>query len=301
VSYKLRNTIVLTSILLLICAAGLIYWKWYQPRELKANAKKMQEIEKQINDMAGLLQRVQELDAKYKEVKRKYDSRSKEVPTSDYSHQSYGYMSRAQDAAGSIGSVKFDMTFEGAHGGSNYGYNTYKLTAGIGDFESIYKFIYFLENGRRLYKISSLMLSQKEEVDNKTSETRSFLEFTMDLNAYFSSIDVLATSLAAKSLTAVQAPFNPFSPLVYTTLPTTAPPNQIDPANLEIKAVVPGKAFALYDQELLVLHVGDKVWRGSVTRINPVEGKVEFALDIGGIFTKMEKEIIFDKKKRFGK
>ncbi len=299
-SYKLRNTIVLASILLLISAAGLIYWKWYQPRELKANAKKMQEIERQLADMQGLLQEVRQLDAEREEDKRKYDSRSKEIPSFDISSQSYSYISRAQDAAGPIGTLKVNFTFEGGHAGTNYGYNTYKLTAGTGDFASIYKFIYFLENGRRLYKISSVTLAQREQIDDLTKETKSYLEFSLELNAYFSSIDVLATSLAARSLTSVQAPFDPFNPLVYQTLAAEGPANQINVEHLDIKAVLPGKAFGLYDQDLILLHVGDKVWRGSVSAIYPAESKVVFSLDIGGIFQKVEKTIIFDKKKRFG-
>jgi hypothetical protein len=297
VSYKIRNTIVLASVLFLISAAGLGYWRWWQPRELKKNAKEMEKIEKEIIDMAGLLQKVEELDARCREIKRKYDSRSKEIPTSDYSHQTYAYMSKAIDESGFL---KFDMKYEGSKAGNNYGYNMYRLEEGNGRFESIYKFIYFLENGRRLYKIKSVTMAQTELVDDLTRETNSSINFVMEIEAFYSNIEVLATSLAAKSLTSVQAPFDPFNPLIVSLMAAEAPPNEINPDRLEIKAVLPGKAFALYGDELIVLHVGDKVWRGSVTRINPVNGLVEFQVDEGGLFKKVEKKIMFDKKKRPG-
>ena len=298
-SFKLRNTIVLASVAFLISAAGLIYWKWYQPRKLKEIAKQVQQTDQKINDMAGLLQRVEDLDAQYKEVKRKYDSRSKEIPTTDVSSQTYAYMSRGQDEAMTNGEFpKFDMTFEGTHMVGNYGYNSYNLTSGTANFTSLYKFIYYLENGRRLYKIRDITMGQKEMVDPDTKETKSYLEFTMELDAYFSSIDVLATSLAAKSLTTVQAPFDPFHPLVLTTLAAEAPPNEIDVSKIDIKAVLPGKAFALNGDELILLHVGDKVWRGSVTKIDPTRSSVEFLLNEGGLFNRVEKRIIFEKKKR---
>jgi hypothetical protein len=298
VSFKLRNTVVLASLAFLISAAGMIYWKWYQPRKLKEIAKEMQLTDKKINDMAGLLQKVEQLDAQYKDIKRKYDSRSKEIPTSDVSSQTYGYMSRGQDESMTDGDFpKFNMTFEGTHRIGNYGYNSYKLSSGTGQFASIYKFIYYLENGRRLYKIRSISLEQKEKVDPDTKETKSFLELSMELDAYFTSIDVLATSLAAKSLTAVPAPFDPFKPLVVSTIATEAPPNQINADMIDIKAVLPGKAFALNGDELILLHVGDKVWRGSVTKIDPATSTVQFLLNEGGLFKRLDKKILFEKRK----
>ncbi len=298
-SFKLRNTVVLASLAILISAVGVIYWKWYQPRKLKDIAKEVQKTEQRINDMAGLLQRVEELDSQYKEVKRKYDSRSKEIPTTDVSSQTYAYMSHGQDEAMTNGDFpKFNMTFEGTHQIANYGYNSYKLSSGTGNFANLYKFVYYLENGRRLYKIRDITMAQKEIIDPDTKETKSYLEFSMELDAYFSNIEVLATSLAAKSLTAVQAPFDPFRPLVLTNVSTEAPQNEIDINRIDIKAVLPGKAFALSGDELILLHIGDKVWRGSVINIDPAKSSVEFLLNEGGIFKRVEKKIIFEKKKR---
>jgi hypothetical protein len=296
VSYKLRNTVVLASVFLFITAAGLGYWKWWQPREIKKNTAEMAKIDKDLLNMAGTLQEVQRLETDKKETIRKYDSRSKEIPTNDISSQTYAYMSKGIDESGFL---KFDMTFEGTKPGFNCSYNVYKLTNGRANFENIYKFAYYLENGRRLYKIRAMTLSQKEELDKDSQEYKDYIEFTMDIEAYFSGIDVLATSLAAKTLASTQAPFDPFHPLFSSQISENAPANQIDPNKLEIKAVLPGKAFALYADELLVLHVGDKVWRGSVTRINTLTSTVEFQMDVGGLFKKLEKKIEFDKKKRF--
>ena len=298
-SFKIRNTVVLASLAFLISAVGMIYWKWFQPRKLKEIAKEMQVVDRKINDMAGLLQKVEDLDSQFKEVQRKYDSRSKVIPTSDVSSQTYAYMSRGQDESMTNGDFpKFDMAFTGTHQLRDYGYNSYNLTNGTGSFASIYKFVYYLENGRQLYKIRDITLDQKEVIDADTKETRSYLVFSMELDAYFTNIDVLATSLAAKSLTTVRAPYDPFKPLVLTQLSNEAPADQIDINSLAIKAVLPGKAFALLGDELILLHVGDKVWRGSVTKINPATSSVEFLLNEGGIFKRVEKKIIFEKKKR---
>lgn len=297
-SFKIRNSIVLGSLALLISIIGLIYWKWYQPKKLKEIAKRSQQIEAQLANMQGLLEKIEQLEQQYKEVKRKYDSRSKEIPTTDVSSQTYAYMSKGQDQAMTNGEIpRFNMTFDGAHPSTGYGYNSYKLTVGTGVFANIYRFVYYLENGRRLYKIRDLAMDQKEKIDPDTKETKSYIEFSMELDAYYSGIDVLASSLAARSLTSVAAPFDPFNPLVLTTISMEAPPDQIDVSKIDIKAILPGKAFALSGEDLILLHVGDKVWRGRVLSIDPKLGVVTFLVDEGGLFKRVEKKIIFEKRK----
>jgi hypothetical protein len=66
----------------------------------------------------------------------------------------------------------------------------------------------------------------------------------------------------------------------------------------DIKAILPGKAIVMYNGDLLVLHLGDKVWRGFVSRISPSDNKVEFTLNEGGIVRKVTKTMVFTKKKR---
>jgi hypothetical protein len=86
--------------------------------------------------------------------------------------------------------------------------------------------------------------------------------------------------------------------MITQTLATEAPIGEIDADKVEVKAVLPGKAFVFIENALIVLHVGDKVWRGNVSRVNPAESSVEFLLDEGGIVRKLTKKIMFDKRER---
>ena len=63
--------------------------------------------------------------------------------------QSYAYFSRLIDLSGE---VKLDMVYTGSTMLGNYGYNIYNLK-GEAPFENLYRFIWYLENDRRLYKI----------------------------------------------------------------------------------------------------------------------------------------------------
>ncbi len=293
-SFKIRNSIVLGVVWFIITAAGLGYWLWWQPRQLKATRAKIVEISKKLDDLPALTDEVQRLTVSYQDVKRRYDSRSKEVPQLDVSSQTYAYLSKALDE---IGFIKFDMKFIGTDERNVWGFNGYKLDAGDAQFDELYKFIYFIENGRRLYKIASVRFALNEVVDNATKETRQSILFEMELHAYFvRNIPELGASLAAKSLTSLPNPFDPFKPLIYTTLASDAPAGEIDAEKTELKAVLPGKAFIFMDNELVVLHIGDKVWRGYVSKIDPANSSVEFTLDKGGVVSTVEKKIQFDRK-----
>ena len=119
----------------------------------------------------------------------------------------------------------------------------------------------------------------------------------MELHAYFvRGIAELATSLAAKALNVIPSPYDPFRPMITSTLATEAPQGEINVDKVEVKAVVPGKAFALVENELAVLHLGDRVWRGYVSRIDPSESAVEFTLDEGGVPRTVLKKIQFDRR-----
>ena len=293
-TYKVRNTLALAVVWLVIFLLGMFLWAIWQPRQINKINKETQSINKQLEDLPGLTDDVQRLTAQYQDIKRRYDSRSKEIPQFDISSQTYGYMSQGIDEAGFL---KFDMKFVGTNEKASWGYNSYKLEQGEAQFDNLFKFVYFLENGRRLYKIASMRLDQKEAIDPDTKDVTKWLSFEMEIHAFFvRNVPELATSLAAQSLTMIPSPYDPFHNMITQTLATEPPMGEINADQVVVKAVLPGKAFVLSNNSLIVLHVGDKVWRGSVTRVNPAESAVEFMLDEGGIIRKLKKKILFDKR-----
>jgi Tfp pilus assembly protein PilO len=298
-SFKIRNTIVLAVVFVLITGGGLFYYLYMQPKQLKKTMAEIQKIEKELVDFPQTVSQVEELTNKLADTKRRYDSRSKEIPPFDITSQTYAYMSKGIDEAGFSNDnefVQFKMTYAGSKDFGAYGYNIYQLTEGEAVFENLYKFVYFLENGSRLYKVAWVDMESKEDVNVDTKDTRKFLNFTMELHAYYTKIQELNSSLAAKSLTFTQSPFDPFDPIILGKISAEAPEDEVDIKNIEIKAILPGKAFVMIRSEMSVLHLGDKVWRGFVSRISPAEGRVEFTVNEGGIVRKVSKSIVFKKR-----
>ncbi|MBI3110826.1 MAG: hypothetical protein HYZ01_04545 [Ignavibacteriales bacterium] len=297
-SFKLRNTIVLAVLFVLIAGGGGFYWMYYQPQQLSAAQTEIDRIDRELVDFPNTVRQVEDLTNLLVDTRRRYDSRSKEIPPFDISSQTYAYMSRGIDEAGFTqqnGFIRFNMRYKGSKTIGDYGYNMYELLDGEGEFENLYKFIYFLENGNRLYKVNHITFDNREAVLDGGTDTRKWIAFSMELHAYFTKIPELSTSLAAKSLPVVPSPADPFNPLVLSVVPKAAPEGEINPENVEVKAILPGKVFAMDGEELHVLHLGDKVWNGYVSRISPAESKVEFTLNEGGIIRKLVKKIAFDK------
>lgn len=289
-SYKIRNTIALAVIFVLIAGGGGFYWAYWQPKELTALQTEIDTIERELVNLPTLVQEVEQLTVNYQDVRRKYDSRSKVIPATDLSSQTYEYISQGIDEAGFL---KFGFEYGAPTDRGDYAFNTYRIGEGDADFETLYKFIYYLENGRRLYKVSTLTMDLREEINQETRETGKRISFTMELQSFYSRVPELGQSLAATALPLAAPPFDPFNPVIVQTLSTEAPVGEIDVNRLEVKAVVPGKAYVRAGTDILVLHLGDKVWRGYVSRISPAESKVEFTVDEGGIVKKIEKKIDF--------
>lgn len=301
-SFKLRNTIVLAVVFAVITLGGLFYWLYMQPKQLKAATGEIVRIERELVDFPQTVSQVEDLTYRLADTRRKYESRSKEIPPFDITSQTYAYMSRGIDQAGFSSDndfVRFNMTFEGSKNFGAFGYNIYKLSDGEAVFENLYKFIYYLENGSRLYKIAWVVIDNKEQLAPDSKETRKFLTFSMELHAYYTNIQELNTSLAAKSLTYTVSPFDPFDPIILQVIASDAPTGEIDISTIVVKAVLPGKAFVMSGRdEMIVLHLGDKVWRGFVSRISPAESKVEFTVNEGGIVKRISKSMVFAKKNR---
>lgn len=291
-SYKIRNSIVLGVFFLLVSIAGFVYWNVIQPKRLDAARNEIADIERELQELPQTIELVKQLTEQYFDTKRKYDSRSKVIPAIDITSQTYSYMSQGIDQAGFL---KFNMRFEGSRQFTNWGYNIYRLEEGEATFRNLYKFIYYLENGQRLYKIASMSLDQREEVEEETKQTRKWVAFSMEVHAYYTRVAELNSSLAAKALPLIPAPFDPFNPIILTAIASEGPAGAIDVNQVEVMAVLPGKAFVLFEGELLVLQLGDRVWRGYVSVISPQESKVVFTLDEGGIVRRVERRILFEK------
>jgi len=287
VSYKIRNSIALGVLLFLIMGIGTYIRAFNLPRQSKAIEKQVKAIDEELQNTPNLVNEFNDLSALLTDTQKRWENRNKDIPPVDVTSQSYAYFSRLIDLSGY---VKLDMVYNGVQSFGNYGYNVYNLK-GEAPFDNYYRFIWYLENDRKLYKIQTLTLRGVEIAPTEKEEGKVLVTFDMFVHAYFSSVAELSSSLGERSITPNLLNVDPFDPVISSGIP----PNARDLVEIErsdLKAVITGKAYVL-DQanNIRTLQEGDEVYLGYVTKIDPEGGRIECTLNKGGIIEKVELKI----------
>lgn len=286
-SYKLRNSIALGILLFLILAVGTYIRAFNLPKKISALETEISKIDEELQNTPNLVNQFNDLSAVLTDTQKRWESRNKDIPPVDITGQSYAYFSRLIDLSGE---VKLDMAYTGGTAFGNYGFNTYVLK-GEAPFENLYRFIWYLENDRRLYKVHTLTLKGLEVATTEKQEGGVLVTFDMTVHAYFSSVSELSSSLGERQRVPNTLNVDPFAPVISAGLP----PNVHDLVEIErseLKAVIPGKAFVLDQTNAIqTMNEGDEVYLGYVTRIDPEGGRLECTLNKGGIIEKVELKI----------
>jgi hypothetical protein len=284
VSYKIRNSIALGILLFLILAVGTYIRAFNLPKQAKEYENKIKQIDTELQNTPNLVNQFNELSALLTDTQKRWEGRNKDIPPVDVTSQSYAYFSRLIDLSGY---VKLDMLYNGTQQMQNYGYNIYNLK-GEAPFDNLYRFIWHLENNRKLYKIESVNLRGVEVAPKEETEGHVLVTFDMVVHAYFSNVAELASSMGERPIRPNTLNVDPFHPVIASGIP----PNMRDLVEIEradLKAVIPGKAFVLdQNNDIQTLNEGDEVYLGYVTRIDPEVGRLECTLNKGGIIEKVE-------------
>jgi hypothetical protein len=286
-SYKVRNSLALGILLLLILGVGTYIRAYHLPKKARAVEAETKRLDEELQNTPNLVAQFNDLSTALGEERKRWDNRTKDIPPVDVSSQTYAYFSRLIDLSGY---VKLDMVYSGTQQKGNYGYNIYNLK-GEAPFENLYRFMWYLENGRKLYKIQNCILKGVEVPPKEKEEGKILTAFEMIVHAYFSSVAELASAPVERVLYPNVLTTDPFSPVISSGIP----PNMNSLVEIErsdLKAVIPGKAFVLDQNNVIrTLSEGDEVYLGFVTRILPEEGKIECTLNKGGIIDRVELKI----------
>lgn len=293
-SYALRNTIVLAAFLAIIFSVGFYLTKIVQPDQKKKLQVEVVKLDKTIAQRPAVEAELKSSQEKLAEMKERYTKRFKVIPSMDTTALTYAYLNRVMMASGL---VKFDLVYQGARTLKQWGYNTYNLK-GETSYGTLFKFIWYLEHARLLYKIGDLTVTGHEVKDQDSGLTQTVVPFTMDLMAYYSSVAGVSSGQTGSDPTFYRS-VNPGLNFLRPLISTEPPPNLeglVDVERSDLKAVMSDKIF-IVDQNGMghILKVGDRVYLGYLTKIDPTKNEAEFTLNKGGIIDRV------DLKVRFGK
>ncbi len=288
-SYKIRNSIALGILLFLIIGVGTYVRAFHLPKKLRAIEAEMKKIDEDLSNTPHLIHEYNQLSNTVAETKKRWESRSKEIPAEDITGKTYEYFSSLIEHSGGL---KLNMVYMGQQQKGNYGFNVYSLR-GEGPYMNLYKFLWYLENGRKLFKINALTMKGLELPPTDKNAGALLVTFDITVHAFFASIPELARPSGEQPLTPNYLAQDPFEPVITANLP----PNKeglIEIERSDLKAVIPGKAFIVDQNNVFrTLEPGAPVYMGYVTRLFPEEGKIECTLNKGGIIEKVELKILY--------
>lgn len=288
-SYKVRNSIALGVLLFLIIGLGTYVRAYHLPKKLRAIETEMKKIDEELSNTPHLIHQYNELSKTVAETKERWESRSKEIPAEDITGKTYEYFSTLIEQSGGL---KLNMVYMGSQQKGNYGFNVYSLR-GEGPYMNLYKFLWYIENGRKLFKISTLTMKGLEVPPNDKNAGELLVTFDITVHAFFAAIPELARPSSDRPLTPNYLAHDPFEPVITANLPPNKD-NLIEIERSELKAVIPGKAFIVDQSNMFrTLEPGSPVYMGYVTRLSPEEGKIECTLNKGGIIEKVELKILY--------
>jgi len=293
-SYAIRNTIVLAGFLVLIFGVGFYLTRIQQPSELRKLQRQAEAYDAVIAQRPQLERELKVSQDRLAEMKDKYEHRFKIIPVNDTTAETYAYLNRIMDASGF---VKFDMLYQGAKQLKQYGYNTYSLR-GETSYDNLFRFIWYLEHARLLYKISDMSLSGHEYREQAREHAKIVIPFTLELRAYYSSVSGISSPSVGPDPTLykfVSTGKDPLKPIIS----SEPPPNirgLVDVERSDLRAVLPDKVFIVDEKgKTHILREGDEVYLGYLTRINPSRNEAEFTLNKGGIIDRVVLKVRFGK------
>lgn len=301
--------ILILSVCWILAVGGGVYATFVkQPGELDRVQKAEQMIQMEQAEFMALLVEETESEQLAAEAVSRWNSRYRAIPARLSSAEVVDYLNRLTPSGFESFDVSYDRTTELA----DYSYHTYRIN-GRGYFNSLYRFVWEIENGRAFYRLRDLSLDHidvlKKDADTDRERLQVMVSFTLNVEAYFGGVEgmdpgdvLLAGSDAALPaeaetielpsdvLPARRAATNPFYPLIMDQLPPNTD-NYVDVESASLVSIAGDVAVFQYNGEYRSVGVGDAVYLGYITELDQLGGKVHVRLNKGGIIDEVTLEL----------
>jgi hypothetical protein len=303
------NILVLITCWLFVSGAGIYITYFKQPEEMERLEKSEKVARLKEAEASALIAEEATTEQQAESILRRWQARYKVIPKMLESAQVIGYMNKLTGS----GFENFDVTYDGKHSTTDFSYHSYNI-AGRGYFNDLYGVIWELENNRNLYRVFDVNLNHidlvKRERSTELEHLKVMVSFNMKVYAYYGGASGLSAEdsgfgpvsendnlpigqgdglpfIPDDVLPKRKPALNPFSPLIKEQLP----PNTYDDVDMDrskLVSIVGDKAIFEYNGEYRPLGVGDPVYLGQVTVVDPNEGRVVVRLNLGGIIDEIE-------------
>ena len=173
---KLRSTLVLLALLLIILISGGAYLYFVQGKDLDTKREKLKELQAKALDPQELLARYQSLLVKSNELDSILANREFNIPQNLSSIKFYNFVNNITNGYSDKAQVNIEYLEQKQE--KEFFYHEYKLS-GFGYFNEVYNLIFAIEQSKELKKVSNINLGNL--VNTKENEVT---EFTIVLPVY---------------------------------------------------------------------------------------------------------------------
>ncbi len=289
---KLKNTIALIILLLLIVIAGSIILFAFQKSDIDQRKKRLNELSLNAKNTEELEEQLNILKARQAELDSILALRKFNIPVNLHQSEFYNFINKVSFnfAPESFVNIEYrDIVIS-----KDYKYYTYHLS-GTAYYNDVYKMIYAIEQSKELKKILSSSFDNFVKVE-EDGVPKYFVTYNIECAVYHSDNDRYASSVSKENRLTPDPIYDVFYPLIRNEIPPNLD-NLLDVQSAQLLALIPEGAFIADSKgTTYLLWEGDKVYLGYLTEIDYEANVVHFVLNKGGIIEKIT--LTMDREKK---
>lgn len=291
---KLKNSLILLVILVLIIIGGSLFIFVYQNGKIDEKQKAINNLNVDAYDTETLVAQLNGLKADAAQLDSILALRKFNIPTTLKQSAFFEFVNKV--------SYNFEpqsyvnVEYIGTDIQSEFEYFIYKLS-GVASFNDLYKLIYAIEQSKELKKILNIKFDNFVNVTDK-GEAFYLVSYEMGTAVYFAANNRFATDSFVENNLIPNRLYDVFYPLIRNEIPPNLD-NLLDVQKARLLGLIPEGAFLADDQgNTFLLWEGDKVYLGYLTEIDYDRSEVYFVLNKGGIIEKINLQLEkgFDQK-----
>ncbi len=281
---KLKNTLGLVGVLVVLFVFGYAYIYFFQNPKIKQKNTELNNLKAFEYDTNGLTAQLKEKQKRADVLDSILAARRYNIPKDIQPLRFYEFMNGVQGMLSSSTRINIEYTEKKQE--QEFFYYEYKVS-GVGPYSDVYRIIYAIEQSKELKKIKNINLVNFVQTA-EDAEPEFWVSFNLTVGVYFANNDRFATKDYIENDLKAPGVYDIFYPLIQAVIPTNID-GLLDVQGARLLALVPEGAFiANLSGESFLLSEGDRVYLGYLTKIDYKNNRVRFILNKGGIVETME-------------
>lgn len=284
---KLKSTLGLVALLVILLVAGGIYIFLVQRGKLNEKKAKLTELNQTVQDPEELQQKYQNLVARSQILDSILSSRKFNIPQNISSIKFFNFINSI--VASFPEESQVNIEYLGQKPEKEFFAHEYKISGGA-YFNDAYHLIYAIEQSKELKKIPSVSFSNLIKTD-EDGIPLFMVNFDFNVLVFFSSDNRFAPAEFVENNLSTGPVYDVFYPLIRNEIPPNID-NLLDVQGAKLLALIPEGAFVADTKgNTYLVWEGEQVYLGYLTKIDYNNNTVGFILNKGGIIEKLTLEL----------